>query len=470
MSKYNLHEDRFFNSDPVVRKLAREIYDGVKDLPIVSPHGHVDPKIFADNKPFPNPTELFIIPDHYVFRMLYSQGIPMESLGIPAVDGSKVENDPKKIWQIFVENYYLFNGTPSGVWLDYEFNLVFGIKEKPDAENALKIYDELIEKINSPEYLPRALFERFNIEVLSTTDAATDTLEHHKKIKESGWKGKVVPCFRPDGVTDLSKKEWKANIDLLSRVTGEEIDSYKKFIAALEDRRKFFKSMGATSTDHGVFSPYTHELTEDVAEKIFQRALKEKSTKEDAQLFTAHMLMEMARMSTQDGLTMQIHPGSFRNHNSVVFNKFGQDKGNDIPVSTEYTYNLRELLNKYGNNPDLTIIVFTLDETTYSRELAPLAGHYPAMKLGPAWWFHDSIEGMIRYRKMVTETAGFYNTVGFNDDTRAFVSIPARHDLSRRIDANYLAGLVAKHIISIDEAFIISKNLAYNFAKAAYKL
>lgn len=470
MSENLLNDYRYFSPVESIRKYAREIYNSVKDLPIISPHGHVDPALLSGNKPFPNPTQLFIIPDHYLYRMLYSQGIPMESLGIPAIDGSKVETDARKIWQIFADNYYLFNGTPSGAWLSYEFGIVFGIKEKLNKSNAQKFYDLLQEKINSPEFLPRTLCEKFNIEVLTTTDAASDDLAHHKKIKKSGWKGRVIPCFRPDAVTDLSNKNWKANLKLLGQSVKYEITSYKLFIKALEERRQFFKSNGATSTDHGVFSPYSHELSKKEVKEIFNRALKNRATAKDAKLFTAHMLMAMARMSTDDGLVMQLHPGAFRNHNPLIFEKFGLDKGCDIPMQTEYTFNLKELLNKYGNNPNFTLIVFTLDETTYSRELAPLAGHYPSMKLGPAWWFYDSIEGMTRYRRMVTETAGFYNTVGFNDDTRAFVSIPARHDLARRIDANYLGELVAKHSITLDEAFQIAKDLSYNLAKRAYKL
>ena len=470
MEKMILNEDRFFNSSTAIRKIAREIYESIKNLPIISPHGHVDPLIFAENKPFPNPTELFLTPDHYLFRMLYSQGIPLESLGIPAIDGTKVENDPRKIWQIFADNFYLFRGTPSSVWLAYEFNIVFGIKEKLSSKNAQKIYDLLQEKIDSPEFFPRTLFEKFNIEVLSTTDAASDSLEHHKRIRESNWKKRIIPCFRPDGVTDLSNLKWNENIELLRNTVGYEITSYSKLIQALQERRTFFKTMGAVSTDHGVFSPHTNGLTDDVANQLFQRALKKQATKNDARLFNANILMKMAEMSIEDGLVMQIHPGSFRNHNPIIFNKYGPDKGCDIPMQTEYTFNLKELLNKYGNNSKLTVIVFTLDETAYSRELAPLAGHYPAMKLGPPWWFHDSIEGMIRFRNMVTETAGFYNTVGFNDDTRAFVSIPARHDLARRVDSNHLAELVSKHILDLGEALEIAKDLTYNLVKKAYQL
>ncbi|MBN2423836.1 MAG: glucuronate isomerase [Calditrichaceae bacterium] len=470
MAKLELNEYRLFDPEPGVRKIARELYEQVKDLPIISPHGHVDPMILADNKPFPDPTELILIPDHYAHRMLYSQGVPLESLGIPSVDGTPVEKDHRKIWQIFGDHFYLFAGTPTGVWLNHEFYEVFGIREKFNGQSALRIYDQIQEKLNSPEFLPRALFKCFNIEVLSTTDGASDTLEQHKKIKESGWDGRVVPCLRPDAIVSITAPNWKPEINKLEKTVGYEISSFKNYIRAIEDRRKFFKAMGATSTDQGVYSPYTHELNEAEAEAVFQRGLKGQASEDDGNLFTAHMLMEMARMSVEDGLVMQIHPGSFRNHNQVVFKRFGADKGCDIPVATEYTNNLRALLNKYGYNPALTLIVFTLDETTYARELAPLAGHYPALRLGPAWWFHDSYQGMTRYRQMVTETAGIYNTVGFNDDTRAFPSIPARHDVSRRVDSNFLARMVTSHLIDMEEAQKLSKALAYELVKKAYKL
>jgi len=468
--KLILDEDRFFDPNPAIRKIARELYNSVKDLPIISPHGHVDPKLFAENQSFPDPTELVLIPDHYVFRMLYSQGISLESLGIPTVDGSSIETDHRKIWQIFGDHYYLFAGTPTGTWLNHEFSTVFGIQEKMNGETALRIYDQIQEKLQSPEFLPRAMFDRFNIEVLTTTDGAADSLEHHQKIKSSGWKGNIIPCFRPDAVVNLTTRGWKQNIEALEKASGSELNSFKNYIKALESQREFFKSMGAVSTDQGVTSPYTHELSTNDAENIFQRALKGKATETDSAQFTAHILIEMARMSIEDGLVMQIHPGSFRNHNQNIFKRFGADKGCDIPIQTEYTRNLYELLNKYGNDPRLSLIVFTLDETTYSRELAPLAGHYPAMKLGPAWWFYDSIEGMTRYRQMVTETAGIYNTVGFNDDTRAFPSIPARHDLSRKVDSNFLAGLVARHIIDMEDARKMSRAMAYDLVKKAYKL
>lgn len=465
-----LNTDRFFDSDPTIRVMARELYSDIKDLPIVSPHGHVDPQILASNQPFPSPAELIIIPDHYVYRMLYSQGIPMESMGIPTLNGSPVETDYRKIWQIFADHFYLFAGTPTGVWLTHEFMEVFGIDEKLNNQNAMKINDEIHAKLQKPEFLPRALFERFNIEILTTTDAASDPLEFHQKIRDSEWSGKVIPCFRPDAVIAISHPDWIKQIGTLSQVVGFEIFSYKSFIAAIENRRAHFKSMGAVSTDQGVFSPYTHQLSNPEVEAIFQRALKGKSNLEDASLFTAHMLMEMARMSVEDGLVMQIHPGSWRNHNQIIFNKFGPDKGCDIPVQTEFTKNLNELLNKYGNNSRFTLILFTLDETTYSRELAPIAGHYPAVKLGPPWWFHDSIQGMMRFKQMVFETASIYNTVGFNDDTRAFPSIPARHDLSRRMDANFLAGQVGRHIIDMDDAKRMAHALAYELAKKAYNL
>ncbi|MFC1552519.1 glucuronate isomerase [Candidatus Latescibacterota bacterium] len=468
--KLEFNEDRFFDQDPQVRSIARELYASVKDLPIVSPHGHVDPGIFAENRPFPDPAGLMIIPDHYVFRMLYSQGIRLESLGIPRLDNQPVEGDSRKIWQLFCDNFHLFSGTPTGVWLSHELSEVFGVEEKPAHDSAMRIYDSIGEKLKMPEYLPRAMFDSFNIEVLTTTDTATDTLEHHKSIRGSGWEGTIVPCLRPDNVVNLTAKNWDSNIETMSSLSGIEIGSYKDFIRALENRREYFISMGATSTDQGVMSPCTHQLTDNEAEEIFKKALKGEAAEQDAFFFNAHMLMEMARMSIEDGLVMQIHPGSIRNHNKKIFNAFGPDMGCDIPGQTEYTKNMFELLNKYGNNPKLSLIVFTLDESTYTRELAPLAGHYPAMKLGPSWWFNDSIEGMTRFREQTTETAGIYNTVGFNDDTRAFPSIPARHNLSRRVDANYLAGLAARHIIDMDDAVHMIRALAYDLAKSAYKI
>jgi len=465
-----LNPYRFFDSDPEIRRIASELYNRVKDLPIISPHGHVDPKILAENLPFPDPAELIIIPDHYIFRLLYSQGIPLESLGVPTIDSTPVEQDHQKIWQLFADHFYLYAGTPTGAWLSHEFSEVFGVDEKLDSANAMKIYDDISEKLQQPEFLPRNMYERFNIEVLSTTDGASDPLTWHQKIRESGWKGRVVPCFRPDAAVNINLPGWQKEIRDLARITGIEISSYKKFIQAIENRREYFKTMGAVSTDQGILSPYTHRLADNDAESVFRRALHGEATDLDGAAFTAHMLMEMARMSVEDGLVMQIHPGSWRNHNRFVFNRFGPDKGCDIPVQTEYTRNLYELLNTHGIDNRLTIIIFTLDETAYSRELAPLAGHYPALKLGPPWWFHDSSEGMKRFREQVTETGSIYNTVGFNDDTRAFPSIPARHDLSRRMDANFLATKVAQHVIDMDEARQMAHALAYDLVKKNYQL
>jgi glucuronate isomerase len=468
--KWQLDPDRFFDPDPTQRRIARELYASVRTLPVVSPHGHVDPWLFADEKAtFGTPADLLIIPDHYVFRMLYSQGIPMESLGVPRIDGGKVEQDHRTIWQVFADNFHLFRGTPSGVWLTHELVEVLGVEERLNGETAQAIYDQIAETLSSPEFRPRALFERFNIEVLCTTDAATDPLEHHQAIRESVWRGDVRPTFRPDAVVNLLTTGWRENIDTLGKVSGIDITSYPAFIRALEERRAFFKSMGATATDHAAVSAYTAELSPPEADAIFQRALQGEATAEDVRRFTAHMMMEFARMSVEDGLVMQFHVGSVRDHNQVIFDRFGPDKGCDIPERSEFTHNLRPLLNKCGNDPRLTLILFTLDESAYARELAPLAGHYPAMKLGPPWWFHDSLNGMQRYFESVMETAGLYNTAGFNDDTRAFPSIPARHDVWRRASANWVAGLVVRGVVDMGDAREMIVDLAYWLAKKAYR-
>lgn len=465
-----LDNDRYFDPNPAIRTAARAIYESTRDLPLICPHGHVDPAILAENRPFPEPATLFIKPDHYIFRMLYSRGVRLEAVGIPTRDGAPVEGDPRNIWQIFADNYFLFSGTPTGAWLDYELAIVFDIGEKLRPDNAQRIYDELSEKLASPEFLPRALFDRFNIEVLATTDRESDRLEHHAAIGASGWQGRVIPTFRPDAVLRIASPTWSADLSALEKAHGKQVRSFEQFIDALEERRGFFISRGARATDHAVIEPYTHLLTPEACEGLFQKALNGAATLADQRAFEGHMLIEMARMSINDGLVMQLHAGALRDYNEPIANRFGSDMGADIPVATEYTRNLRSLLNTYGNDARLTLILFTLDETTYARELAPLAGHFPALRLGPPWWFNDSIEGMKRFRQQTTETAGIYNTAGFNDDTRAFCSIPARHDLARRIDADYLGGLVARHIIDMDDAMRMGRALAYDLARETYRL
>jgi glucuronate isomerase len=467
--RWHLPEDRYLSPDPAQKRIALTLYESVADLPLICPHGHVDPRLLGDeDATFGTPAELLIMPDHYVFRMLYSQGIPLESLGIPPAGGGPVEQDHRQIWQTFAENYYLFRGTPTGVWLASELYDVFGIEAELSGATAQAAYDLIEAKLATPDFRPRALFERFNIEVLCTTDSPSDSLAHHQTIQASDWSGDIRPTFRPDAVVNLLTPGWQEEIDALSEASGQAIDSYQALVLALEERRVFFKQMGATATDHSARSARTTELSSVEAEAIFQRALRGKVTSDEADRFTAHMLVESARMSIEDGLVMQFHPGPVRNHNQGVFNRFGPDKGCDIPQRTEYTHNLRPLLNKYGNHPRLSLILFTLDDSTYSRELAPLAGHYPALKLGPPWWFHDSINGMVRYLEGVVETAGLYNTVGFNDDTRAFPSIPARHDLWRRVTSDWLAGLVVRSVVDLEDAHEMGQDLAYRLAKRAY--
>ncbi|MGD9093913.1 MAG: glucuronate isomerase, partial [Anaerolineales bacterium] len=456
--------------------IARELYQAVAHLPLICPHGHVDPRLFFDDQAsFGTPVDLLIIPDHYVFRMLYSQGIPLESLGISPLDQdsrdkAQASTDHRKIWQTFADNFYLFRGTPSGIWLSQELFEVFDIHEKLTGETAQIIYDQILEKLSTPEFRPRVLFEGFNIEVLCTTDAATDPLQYHSAIRDSGWDGDIRPTFRPDAVINILTPGWRDHIDKLSELSGISVTTYSTFIQALEARRSSFKALGATAADHGATSPYTSELTPIEAEAIFQRALQGQATSDDAHRFNGHMIMECARMSIEDGLVMQFHVGSIRNHNKIIYQRFGPDKGCDIPEHAEFTHNLRPLLNRYGNDPRLTFIVFTLDESAYGRELAPLAGHYPAMKLGPPWWFHDSLNGIARYYDQVMETAGLYNTVGFNDDTRAFPSIPARHDVWRRASANWIAGLVVTGVVDLQDAQEMILDTAYRLAKRAYKL
>jgi glucuronate isomerase len=465
-----LDENRLFPTDPTVRALARDLYEAVKDLPIISPHGHTDPRWFAENAAFPDPAQLLVTPDHYVFRMLHSQGVALEDLGVPRADGGAIEQDGRKIWRLFAANYHLFRGTPSRIWVDHALQEVFGVDERLSAASADAIYHHIDASLKTDAFRPRALFERFNIEAISTTESAIDDLKWHKMILDSGWNGKVVTAYRPDAVIDPDFDGFADNVAKMGEMAGEDATIWDGYLAAHRNRRAFFKSFGATSSDHGHPTARTEDLPKAEAAGLFDKALQGKCTPEEADRFRGHMLTEMARMSLDDGLVMQIHPGALRNHSAGVLAKFGRDKGYDIPSRTDYVTALRPLLDAVGAEVGLTLILFTLDETSYARELAPMAGVYPALRLGPPWWFHDSYEGMMRFREMATETAGFYNTVGFNDDTRAFCSIPARHDVARRVDCSFLATLVETGRLDRDEAPEVAHDLTYRLAKQAYKL
>jgi len=466
MESMLIDPDRLFPAEAVSRRIAGSLYEEVAGLPILSPHGHTQAGWFARNEPFPDPATLFVQPDHYVFRMLYSQGISMDDLEI----GQPVIRNPRKVWRIFASHYYLFRGTPTRMWLDYAFATLFGLEKRLSAETGDEYFDTISEKLQQPDYLPRALYERFNLEMLATTDSPLASLADHQAVRDSGWRARILPTFRPDPVVDPEFADFAGNIGQMGEQTGEDTSTWKGYLRALSGTRLRFRAMGCTATDHGHPTAQTADLPEAEASNLFARVLHGRATAAEQELFRAQMLTEMARMSLEDGLVMQIHPGSVRNHNHFVYERYGRDMGADIPRATDYVMALRPLLDRFGNERELTIILFTLDETAYSRELAPLAGHYPCLRLGPPWWFHDSPEGMMRFREQATETAGFYNTVGFNDDTRAFLSIPARHDLARRIDCAFLGRLVAERRLDEDEAAEVARDLAYGLVKRAYRL
>jgi len=467
-----LDPNRFFPADPAQRKVASELFGAIEKLPLISPHGHTDPAWFAYDRPFEDAVSLLLWPDHYLLRLLYSVGVTLKSIGIAPQDGSGgvVETDRRKIWKRLAEHYYIFRGTPCRAWLDHTFLEVFGLDRPFGPETADYYYDTINEKLTTPAFRPRALFTRFDIEAIATTENSLDLLKDHEAIAASGWNGRVITTFRPDEITDPDHELFAEALKRIGELSGEDTTSWKGYLRAIENRRAFFRAHGATATDHGHATAQTADLTPAGAETLFQRVIAGKADPNERELFRAQMLTEMARMSVEDGMVMQIHPGCWRNHNELIYRRFGRNIGGDMPMPGAFMGPLKPLLDRFGNNSALTLILFTLDETTYARELAPLAGHYPCLKLGPAWWFHDSPEGMMRYRRWTTESAGFYNTTGFNDDTRAFLSIPARHDLARRIDCTYLSELVIQGRLPVEEAAEVAKDLAYNLPKKVYKL
>ncbi len=441
--------------------LARVIYAEMRKYPIISPHGHVDAEMLLSNKNFTDPVSLLMAPDHYILRMLHSQGITYESLAA---------NSPEANWSVLAENWKLFRSTPSRIWFQEILATLFDVSEILAPENASKIYNQINAKLQSPEFAPQALFKTFNIELLATTDATDAPLDSHIELSKIDLGGRVIPTFRPDGVSDPERPDWKSNLTALGKRYGIEITSFANLLTALRKARAHFKDNGATATDHGVFTPRTLKLSSSEVEALFAKAVAGTATSVEIDDFRAAILFEHALMAADDGLVMQIHPGSLRNYDAEIFTKFGPDKGFDIPVATTYTKELQPLLNAVGKHPNFRAVLFTLDESAYSRELAPLAGAYPSLRLGPPWWFHDSLNGLERWREAVTETAGYYNTVGFIDDTRAFASIPVRHDVARRFDAGYLAREVSRHRITENEAMELAGDLAYNLSKEFFNL
>jgi glucuronate isomerase len=468
-------DDLLFPSDPARRSIARELYAAAKHLPLICPHGHVDASVLAGDRPFPDPAHLLIVPDHYLTRMLLSQGVPPARLGVPTVDpaGPAPETDGRTIWHTFVAHWHLFRGTPSRLWLERTLADVFGVDTPVRPETADDIYDTLAARLAEPAFRPRALFGRFGIEVLATTESPLDDLAAHASLAADGWGGpggRVVTTFRPDDVVDLEWAGWAARVAALGELTGEDTATFPGYLAGLRRRREAFVKAGATSSDHGHPTARTLVLEPAEAAAIYTRGLRGGASPADAEAFRAHMLTEFARMSIEDGLVMQLHPGSVRNHNRWLHATHGRDTGGDVPQATEYVHALAPLLDAYGNDPRLTLVVYTLDETSFSRELAPLAGGYPALYLGAPWWFLDAPEALRRFREAVTETAGFYNTAGFVDDTRAFCSIPVRHDVARRVDAGFLARLVAEHRLPLAEAAETIVDLAYQLPKRVFRL
>jgi len=464
-----LDPDRLFPADPRTREIARALYAGVASRPIVSPHGHTDPAWFATDAPWSNATELLLAPDHYLYRMLYSQGVPLEQLGVPDRHGTPAV-DPRQAWRLFARHWHLFRGTPSRLWLDHVFATVFDLDVLLDEATADLYFDRIGDALATEAFRPRALFDRFDIAFLATTEGPQDDLSHHHAIHGSGWGGRVVTTYRPDAVIDPEHEQFASALARFAELTGEDVHDWQGYLAAHRKRRADFRTAGATATDHGHPTAATADLSRAECEALFRRIVDGGWSPADAELFRAQMLTEMAEMSVEDGMTMQIHPGAMRNHNAGLFASHGRDKGADIPTRTDYVAALKPLLDRFGSERDLTIILFTLDESAYARELAPLAGHYPCLRLGPSWWFHDSPEGMRRFREMTTETAGFYNMVGFNDDTRAFLSIPARHDVARRVDCGFLAQLVAEGRMLDWEAADLALELTEGLARRAYRI
>ena len=464
-----LHPDRLLPPEPGVRAIARRLYEAVRDLPILSPHGHVDPRLLLHDEPFADPASLLVTPDHYVTRLLHASGVPLDALGVGR--GQLAEAEAREVWRLLCSHWDVYRGTPVRYWLEAELAEIFEVSVRPSAQTADAIYDQVADRLAKDGYRPRALHDRFRIQVLATTDDPCDDLSAHAALAaDPTWSGRVIPTFRPDRYLEPGQPGWRDAVTRLAEVADLDTGDYAGFVRALEARRHYFVAHGAVSADHSHVDVRTDPLEPAEAAGIFRAALASEATEAAAVALRRHLLLEMARMSCDDGLVMTLHPGVRRGHHGPTAAAFGPDTGHDIPIRVEFTDALRPLLERYGTHPNLHLVLFTLDETVFSRELAPLAGFYPTMYVGVPWWFLDAPEATRRFRAAVTETAGFSRTSGFVDDTRAYCSIPARHDMSRRIDAGWLAQLVAEHRLDEDEATETALDLVTGRPQEVFKL
>ena len=453
MAELTLHPDRLFPSEPTTRAIARTLYESVRNLPILSPHGHVPPQWIADDVPFQDPVSLLLSPDHYINRLLHADGVELTSLGVPPATSHLSQSQARAAWASLCSRWPLFRGTPMKYWMEAVLVDVFGVQVRPSAETSDVIYDIIAARIVEPDFRPRALMDRFNIEFMATTDDPCDNLSFHAKLAtDQEFHHLVTPTFRPDKYLEPGRREWASLVVKLGEVAGVDTSTYAGWVAAMENRRAYFKAHGAVSSDHAHMDVQTEPLNRDDAERAYAHARIGMISADEAKALQQTMLFEQARMATEDGLTMTLHPAVFRNHHTATFETYGPDVGADIPISVEFTRALHPLLNAFGAHQNFTLVLFTMDETVFSRELAPLAGFYPSVYVGVPWWFIDSPDAIKRFRAATSEHAGFSRTSGFIDDTRAFLSIPARHDMSRRLDSVHLATLVAEHRLEEDEA------------------
>jgi len=341
----------------------------------------------------------------------------------------------------------------------------------PSAETADEIYDRIDALLKTDAFRPRELFDHFNIQFIATTDDPCDDLHFHQALAANQeWQRRIVPTFRPDKYLEPLKETWKADVDLLGELSGVDTGSYAGWVAAMENRRAYFKANGAVSTDHSHQDAEAEPLDAAEAELLYAAARAESIAADDAARLRKDFVFQQARMASEDGLVMTIHPAVARNHHIPTFEKYGADVGCDFPISVEFVRALKPMLNAFGTNPNFQLIIFTMDETVYSRELGPMASFYPSVYAGVPWWMIDAPDATARFRRAITETCGFGKTTGMIDDTRALLSIPARHDMARRLDCGYLAELVGDHRLSMDEAMDTAHDLVAVQSQRAFKL
>ncbi len=449
------HADRLFPADLSTRMLARRLYESVRGLPLVCSGVVADPSWFAENPALPDPAQVFVQSDRQVWAILRGHGVAPGQLGV-ADDGASIAGDPASVWKVFAANYHAFRGTPTRLWHDHAFSTLFGLNERLSADNSDRFYTRVAECLAKPEFRPRALFQRFNIELLSALATPFDSLDPYLAARGS-LKGRLVPTYCPDRLVDANNPGFITALDRFAELTSTDAWTWKGYLDAHRQRRAQFKSAGALAISQFALAARTADLPAEDAEKLFAKIVSRDFSPAEGDLFRAQMATEMARMSLDDGLVLQLHLDTPPVH----------DPEQKVPPPMPSVDGLLPLLQRFRGEPGLRVVACQDGLSAQADELARLASEYACLFVSAGG--SGGSEPMRRFRAMSFQNAAFYKTLNALQGQR-FIALAALTDAIRRLDCAFLAEFVVAHRLDEDEAHAMAKDVAYGISKKVYHL